>query len=313
VAFLFFNGRNKNMSLPIAFVAVVLIWSTTPLAIKWSALGAGFGFAVFARMAIGVVLCALLLAMLRIRMPWHRSARLTYVVGGSSVFGAMTLTYWAAQFIGSGLIAVLFGLSPLMTAVGAAYWLQEKSFSWNKVGGMLLGLIGLAVIFQHNLAIGPHAFAGIAAVLCAVALQSFGLVWMKRIGDQSSPVAINLGSLVFALPLFALTWLLSDGQVPAVLPQRAVIAIAYLGLFGSVIGFVLYFYMIKHMEAGRVALITLITPVLALLLGHGFNNEAVPLNVWIGTTGILAGLSLHQWGNLAWEWLRRKRGGQPQV
>lgn len=286
------------MSLPLAFVAVVLIWSTTPLAIKWSALGAGFGFAVFARMAIGVVLCALLLAALRIRMPWHRTARLTYVVGGFSVFGAMTLTYWASQYISSGLVSVLFGLSPLITGLGAAYWLQEESFTWNKVGGILLGVLGLALIFHHNLTLGPHAFTGIAAVLGAVTMQSLGLVWMKRIADQSSPVAINLGALVFALPLFAMTWLWSDGQVPVDMPQRAALAIAYLGLFGSVIGFVLYFYMIKHMEAGRVALITLITPVLALLLGHGLDDEAVPLHVWFGTAGILAGLSLHQWGDL---------------
>lgn len=287
------------MSLPIAFVAVVLIWSTTPLAIKWSALGAGFGFAVFARMVIGVVLCALLLAVLRIRMPWHRSARLTYGIGGISIFGAMSLTYWASQYISSGLIAVLFGLSPLITGLGAAHWLKEKALTWNKVAGMLLGLIGLATIFRHNLAIGPHAFAGITALLCAVTVQSLGLVWIKRIADHSSPVAINLGSLVFALPWFALTWLLTDGQVPTAVPERALIAIAYLGLFGSVIGFVLYFYMIKHLEAGRVALITLITPVLALLLGHQLNAEAVPFNVWFGTVGILAGLSLHQWGDLA--------------
>ena len=295
------------MSLPVAFVAVVLIWSTTPLAIKWSALGAGFSFAVFARMLIGVVLCAALLAVLRIRMPWHRSARLTYVVGGASVFGAMTLTYWAAPYVSSGLISVLFGLSPLITGLGAAYWLKEKAFTWNKIGGIVLGLVGLALIFYHNLTLGPHALVGIVAVLGAVTAQSLGLVWMKRIADHSSPVAINLGALSFALPLFALTWLVSDGQVPTVLPQRAAIAIAYLGLFGSVIGFVLYFYMIKHMEAGRVALITLITPVLALLLGNGLDDEAVPANVWFGTASILAGLSLHQWGHLALARLSRDK------
>lgn len=287
------------MSLPIAFISVVLIWSTTPLAIKWSALGAGFGFAVFARMAVGVVLCALLLAALRIRMPWHRSARWTYAVGGISVFGAMSLTYWAAQYISSGLISVLFGLSPLITGLGAAYWLKEKALTWNKIGGMLLGLFGLVTIFRHNIEIGPHAFAGIAALLVAVTVQSLGLVWIKRLADHSSPVAINLGTLLFALPLFALTWLVSDGQVPTAVPTRALIAIAYLGLFGSVVGFVMYFYMIKHMEAGRVALITLITPLIALLLGHTFNSEAVPFNVWLGTAGILTGLSLHQWGHLA--------------
>ena len=295
------------MSLPAAFVAVVLIWSTTPLAIKWSALGAGFGFAVFSRMAVGVVLCALLLIALRIRMPWHRSARLTYVVGGLGVFGAMTLTYWSSQYISSGLISVLFGLSPLITGLGAAYWLKEKAFTPSKVAGMALGLAGLALIFYHNLALGPHALAGIAALLGAVLVQSLSMVWIKRLADHSSPVAINLGTLVFALPFFGATWLLSDGQVPTHVPERAAAAILYLGLFGSVIGFVLYYYMIKHMETGRVALITLITPVMALLLGHMLNAEVVPLNVWLGTASILLGLSLHQWGAKWRESLARRR------
>lgn len=284
------------MSLPVAFVAVVLIWSTTPLAIKWSALGAGFGFAVFSRMAIGTALCLLLLAALRIRMPWHRNARHLYVVGGIGLFGAMTLTYWASQYISSGLISVLFGLSPLITGLGAAYWLKEEAFTRYKLAGVLLGLTGLVMIFHHNLAVGPHAFAGIVSLLGAVTIQSISLVWVKRLSDHSSPVAVNLGTLGFALPLFAATWLISDGHVPAAIPERAVIAIAYLGLFGSVIGFVLYYYMIKHMEAGKVALITLITPVLALLLGHALNDEAVPANVWFGTASIMLGLSLHQWG-----------------
>jgi drug/metabolite transporter (DMT)-like permease len=290
------------MSLPAAFVAVVLIWSTTPLAIKWSALGAGFGFAVFARMALGTMLCLLLLAALRIRMPWHRTARQTYVAGGLSLFGAMTLTYWSSQYVSSGLISVLFGLSPLMTSLAAAYWLKEESLAPAKVGGMVLGVLGLAVIFHHNIALGPHASAGVLGLLGAVLMQSLGLVWIKRLADHSSPVAINFGTLSVALPFFAATWLLSDGQVPSAMPERASLAILYLGLFGSVIGFVLYFYMIKHMETGRVALITLITPVLALLLGHVLNNEPVPLNVWLGTGCIMLGLSLHQWGT---RWLPR--------
>ncbi len=70
----------------------------------------------------------------------------------------------------------------------------------------------------------------------------------------------------------------------------------YLGVFGSVLGFVLYYHMIKHLDAGRIALITLITPVLALLLGHGLNSEAVLPQVWIGTGLILLGLGVHRWG-----------------
>jgi drug/metabolite transporter (DMT)-like permease len=64
-----------------------------------------------------------------------------------------------------------------------------------------------------------------------------------------------------------MAWWLTDGHVPAAIPARAEVAIVYLGVFGSVLGFALYYYVIKHMGTGKVSLITLITPVIALLLG----------------------------------------------
>ncbi|BBI98580.1 membrane protein [Ferrigenium kumadai] len=288
------------MSLPAAFVSVILIWSTTPLAIKWSALGVGPSFAVFSRMAIGALLCVALLALLRVRIPLHRRARQAYLVSGISMFGAMALTYWSSKFVSSGMISVLFGLSPLMTSLGAALWLKEESLTNSKLAGMVLGVIGLLLVFRGGLDIGAEAGLGLAALLFAVLLQSLGLVWLKRIGDDSPPLATTLGSLVVALPLFFASWWLSDGHLPEDLPERAVAATVYLGAVGSVLGFALYYYMIKHMEAGRIALITLITPVLALLLGHGLNDEAVLPQVWLGTASILLGLGLHRWGD-QWE------------
>lgn len=298
------------MSLPAAFVSVILIWSTTPLAIKWSALGIGFSFAVFSRMALGALLCALLLAVLRVRFPLHRKARLSYAASGLSMFGAMALTYWSAQYVSSGMISVLFGLSPLITSLGAALWLKEEAITPSKVAGMLLGVLGLALVFRGGLGLGEGAVAGLAALFVAVVVQSLGLVWIKRIGDDSPPLATTLGSLIVSLPLFCAAWWLADGHLPAVWPERALAATVYLGVFGSVFGFALYYYMIKHMEAGRIALITLITPVLALLLGHGLNDEAVLPQVWLGTASIILGLCLHRWGE---QWLvylpiKRKNG-----
>ena len=284
------------MSLPAAFVSVILIWSTTPLAIKWSSFGVGFSFAVLSRMAIGTLLCALLLAVLRIRFPLHRRARLSYLASGLSMFGAMALTYWSAQFVSSGMISVMFGLSPLITSLGAALWLKEEAITPSKLAGMLLGLAGLVLVFHGGLGLGEGALTGLAVLFVAVVLQSLGLVWIKKIGDDSPPIATTLGTLTVALPLFLLVWWLIDGHWPASMPERAVAAILYLGAFGSVLGFVLYYYMIKHMDTGRIALIMLVTPVLALLLGHGLNNEEVLPHVWFGTLFILLGLSLHRWG-----------------
>ncbi len=293
------------MSLPAAFVSVILLWSTTPLAIQWSAAGVGFGFAVFFRMAISVLLCIVLLAVFRIAFPLHRKARLSYLVSGVSMFGTMALTYWSAQYVTSGMISVLYGVSPLITSLGAAWWLKEEAITLSKLAGMLLGLAGLVLVFCGGLNLGGKAIMGVAALFMAVVLQSLGLIWLKKIRDDSPPLAMTLGTLVVALPLFFLVWWAMDGEWPTLLPERAVVATLYLGVFGSVLGFTLYYYMIKHMEAGKIALITLVTPVLALLLGHGLNNEAVLPHVWLGTASILLGLCLHRWGE---HWLGRASG-----
>jgi drug/metabolite transporter (DMT)-like permease len=208
----------------------------------------------------------------------------------------MTLTYWGAQYIHSGLVSVLFGLSPLVTGLMALAWLEEAALTRAKLAGLLLGLAGLAAIFgDRGEMAGAHAVAGVAALLAAVAIYSASLVWVKRIGDDSPPLATTAGTLTVAMPLFGLVWWLLDGHLPAAVPARAGAAIVYLGVFGSVLGFALYYYVIKHMETGKVALITLVTPVLALLLGSLLNGEAVSLRVWLGAALIGLGLTMHQW------------------
>lgn len=298
------------MSIPAAYITVILIWSTTPLAIKWSAEGTGFAFAVAARMAIGLSLASFILVAWRVGLPMHRRARSAYLVGGLGLFGAMTLTYWGAQFIHSGLISVLFGLVPLITGLLAMLWLGERALTPVKLTGISLGLAGLTAIFgDGHTAGGDHALAGILALLLAVLIYSASLVWIKRIGDDSPPLATTAGTLAVSMPLFGLVWWLLDGHAPSQMPTRAGIAIAYLGVFGSVLGFALYYYVVKHLETGRVALITLVTPVLALLLGHVLNGEVVSARVWLGTALILAGLCLHQWGALAGLRILGIRGG----
>jgi len=284
------------MSLPAAFVSVIMIWSTTPLAIKWSAEGVGASFAVLSRMVISVALCGALLVLLRERFPLHRKAWQAYLVSGLSMFGTMALTYWSVRLVSSGMISVMFGLTPLITSLGAMLWLKEEALTPVKLAGILLGITGLVLVFQGGLGLGDGAPLGLAALFVAVTLQSLGLVWLKKIADDSPPLATTFGTLVVALPLFILYWWFADGHLPTTMPVRAVAATLYLGAFGSVIGFALYYYMIKHMEAGRIALIALITPVMALLLGHGLNHEEVLPHVWFGTVCILFGLGLHRWG-----------------
>lgn len=285
------------MSVPAAYLGVILIWATTPLGIKWSGEGVGFLFGVTGRMAVGLVTCLLLVALFSRRMRWHRRAMQTYLVAGFGIWATMTSVYWSAQHIPSGLISVVFGLTPVVTGTLAAVWLREHAFSIFRVLGMLLGVVGLVVIFGRLPALGGQAVAGVSGVLLAVFIHSLSAVWVKRLGLVMHPLEITTGALITALPLFLLSWWMLDGALPQSLPQRTLGAILYLAIFGSVIGFMLYFYLLRHSHASKVALITLVSPVLALLLGQVFNGEAVDARVWQGTTVILLGLGSYQWGD----------------
>lgn len=286
------------MSVPAAYLGVIIIWSTTPLALKWSSEGPGFLFAVTARMLIGTLLCLLLLKLLRMRFPWDAQARRAYLAAALAIFGAMMSVYWGAQFIPSGLIAVIYGLSPVITGIIAGLWLKERGFTRFKLTGMLTGLLGLAVIYRSGLQLGPSAAYGILAVLLSVTLQVTSAVMIKRIGANIPALALTTGGLMLALPLYLLTWWVFDGRLPHALPARAVWSILYLGAFGSVMGFVLYYYVLTKLEAGRIALITLITPVTALILGHSINHERIDPEILVGALLILSGLALHQWEDL---------------
>jgi len=290
------------MSVPAAYLALVLLWSTTPLAVKWSGEGPGFLFGVLGRMTLGVALCLALVAILRVEFPWHRDARRAYASGSIGAFGAMLLIYWSSQYVPSGLISVLFGLSPILTALLARPLLNERTLSASHYAGMVVALGGLAVIFRASLHVGPHMVAGLILLLASVALQSLSLVLIKRHAGQLPSLSVTTGALVIATPLFFVTWLIFDHQPPAELPARAVASIVYLGIVGSVVGFTLFFYVLKHVSVHTSALITLITPVLALYIGAAINHENIGNDIWAGTALVLSGLALHQFGGKIGRW-----------
>ena len=296
------------MSVPAAFLTIVLIWSTTPLAVKWSGEGPGFLFGALGRMSLATVLCLALVAALRLAFPWHRDARRTHFSGALGLYGAMLCIYWAAQYVPSGLIAVLFGLSPLVTALLAQPLLGEQALNPARLSGMLLALAGLVAIFGASLALGPHMAQGLMGLLAGVLLQSLSMVLVKRYGAELPSLTVTSGALLVATPLFFLTWLIFDHHAPAMLPARALMSIVYLGVIGSLVGFTLFYYVLKRVTANTSALITLITPVLALLLGAFINHEHVGMRIWAGTALVLSGLALHQWGGLLGRWLPVRAG-----
>lgn len=292
---------NSTSRITSAYLGVIVIWSTTPLGIQWSTLGSSYTFAVMVRMLIGWAICLLAIRIVRTSMPLDANALKLYAASGLSMFSAMLCTYWGAQHIPSGLISVIFGLSPLATGVFATWWLRTHELTPLRIAGLAVSLAGLWVIFGQPWPGDQQATAGILMVILGMVLQALGLVWIKRIGLERkqaplTALAITTGSLSVGTPLFVIAWLISDrGGLPAYISMQATLSMVYLGIFGSVVGFTFYYYVIKHLDAGRVALITLITPVTALLLGQALNRETIPLYGWLGILLIGVGLILYEW------------------
>jgi len=284
------------MSIPLAYIGVIIIWSTTPLAILWSSEGVGFMFGLTSRMVIGALLALVVAALLGAGMKWHRHALTAYLAAGLGIYGGMLTVYWAAQYIPSGWISVIFGLSPVFTGIMARYWLAGETLTPQKLTGMLLGITGLAVIFVNGIEMDGHVLLGITAMLFSVIIHSASGVWVKRINADVPAIVMTSGGLALAAPLFLITWLFMGAEIPEEATDRTIGAIGYLALFGSVLGFALYFYVLRHVQATKVALITLITPVMALILGNTLNSEPITVEVAIGATLILSGLALFQLG-----------------
>lgn len=286
------------MSVPAAFTGIILIWATTPLAIKWSSEETGFLFGLTARMMLGAAICLTLIALLRVPFKWHRDARHTYLASGLGLYGAMMCVYWGAQYISSGLVSVVYGLLPMVTFFVAALMLGHSLWQPAKLLGALLGFAGLVVIFNPRDAVNGVAVMGVAAVLLSTTIHALSMVRIKKIGADVHALAVTGGGLLVALPLYVATWALFDGHLPTVVSEKTLSAIVYLGVMGSVVGFVAFYYALKHVSANAISLLTLITPVLALSLGHFLNHEPVPGEVVAGAACILLGLALHNWGEI---------------
>jgi drug/metabolite transporter (DMT)-like permease len=281
----------------IAYLVLIAIWGTTPLAIKWSTEGSGYLFGIAGRMLLGFVVACVIIVVIRAPMPWHRRAIQTYLAGGFGIYCAMGSVYWGAQFIPSGWVSVVFGLSPILTGAMAALMLREDALSRYKIAGIILGIVGLVVIFGHGATLGRTFLLGAAAVFVGTAFHALSAVLIKRIDAEIGGFASTAGSLAFAVPLLLATWWWVDGKLPDVVPVRAALSIVYLGIIASAIGFALYYYVLRRMDVSRLSLIALITPVIALLLGNVLNNEPVGSAIVIGAACIVTGLLIYEFGH----------------
>lgn len=291
------------MRVPIAYSLVVLIWSTTPLSIQLSNADFGFMGALAWRMSIGVVLAYLYLRWQGSHLCLAKHWR-SYVLGGLGIFPTMGLVYWSAQWVPSGVISIMFAANPFLVGGLSYLLLQQERLSPLKIVGMICAFTGLLVIFYDQLQEGIGAAKGVLALLVAINIFSLSSVGLKRWGGAVTPMQQTTGSILCVLPAIWLAWWLMDGKVPTWDVSVSLAAVLYLAVFGSVVGFSLYFYLLLNLSPTSVSLIGMITPVFALALGAFLANEAITGQLMAGAGLVLLGLLCYQ--GLAAQWLRKR-------
>lgn len=286
----------NKLKVPIAFLCVLLIWSSTPLAIQWSSTTAPLS-SVLVRMLIGVMFCLSMMGLIGMKLPFDEKARQLYVIGGLSMFITMSFTYVAAQSVPSGWISIIFGLSPIITGLFSLFYEPENRFTILRIFGMCLGVSGLFLVFKAGIAFDTSTLPGISLLLIAMLVASVSAVLMRHLckDSQIQPMQITTGGLAIAIPFFALSAYLIEPGNDINFSSKELLSILYLGLIGTGVGFTLYYFLLKIMSASKVALITLITPISSLLLGNMINNEPVIKEVWIGAIFVSIGLLLYEY------------------
>jgi len=285
----------KKLSIPLAFITVLIIWSTTPLMIKWSVTEAPMSSAFF-RMIIGCAFSIVVLGLTRSSLPLFKTAIILYTFSGLSIFICMTVFYLAAQQVPSGWIAVLFGLSPLLTGIFSAMVEPDTKLTRVRLCGIMLGFAGLYLVFSAGLNVADASLLGVFYCLFGTTLSSAGSVITRQLVNKAniSGLQTTTGSLLVALPLFAAAAYFTQGVSVSVMSNKALLSTLYLGLIGTGIGFSLHYYLLKNMTANRVALITLVTPIAALMIGSWVDNEPLIAKVWLGAGLVCAGLLIYE-------------------
>ncbi len=287
-----------NPQVASVYLLVVLIWSTTPLGIVWSSESVHPTMAVLLRMLIAVVLGTMVIVYKKIEVPTHRKALKLYGFSALGIFGGMSSAYMAASYLPSGVMSLIFGLAPLISGLIARKILDEPRFSGLRKIALTIAFVGLAIVCSDNLIVAEDNWLGLVYILAAVIFFSLSGVLVKSVKLEINPLSTTIGALTMTLPGFFAVWFIFDGTLPLEQWQpRAVYSILYLGVFGSLIGFVGYYYILQKLEASTVALVTLMTPVIAMIFGAVFNQEVITDNILIGAALVMIGLGLFLYGD----------------
>jgi drug/metabolite transporter (DMT)-like permease len=289
-----FHHRSK---LPIIIWLVLsLIWGSTWLFIK---LGLEdlppFTFAGI-RFVIAAIILSIVIAIRRRPLPraprdWGLMA-VTGLLAFSLNYG---LLFWGEKRTTSGLAAILQTIIPVFGLVIAHLYLPEERITLRKMGGVVLGIIGVGLIFSNQfVAEGKSALWGSVAIVVGALGVAYSNVLVKARARHLDSAVLAAGQMVFGLiPLLLIGTIAEGNPLKLHWTPLALFSLFYLALVGSSIAFLLFYWLVRNMDVTKTMLISLVTPLIAVMLGMLVLNERLTWRIFLGGVVIISGIGLN--------------------
>jgi len=273
-----------------AYAVLYLVWGSTYLAMRFAVETLPpFSLASARFIVAGVVLLGI--AFLRSDpRPTRRDWVLSAAVGALLLIGGNAAVLWAVQHVPSGVAALIIAITPVWVALFA-----KTRATTRLVLGLALGMCGVLILA------GPAALAGTQRIdpLGVLVLVAASMSWaagsliQRNVAKESPLVATALPMLAGGAMLFFIALVLGEFNRPEVFFEastRSWVSLLYLTVFGSLLGFTSYAWLMRHDEPARVATYAYVNPVIAVLLGALIADEPFTPRVLIAAVVIIAGV-----------------------
>ncbi len=285
--------RAYSIQLALAFAAIYLVWGSTYLAIRYAVetipplVTAGIRHSI-----AGTILLA---------WAWARGFRPTrahwisgMVVGALFFLIGHGTLHWAEQYVASGLAALLIATEPMFILV-LAWSMGQQQISRLSALGLGLGVVGVALLTRAELSVKGASVLGLLAVLAGSLSWSAGVVISPKLKLPNDALGRTaLPTLCGAVMLLAAAGLTGEFHAThwASISLKSLLGLAYLIVFGSVIAFTAYTWLLQRCPPALVATHTYANPVVAVFLGWLLASEPLTLRVVLASVAILAAIVL---------------------
>ena len=277
------------------FLALGFFWGSSYLFIK---IGVDNGLQPFTlimfRLLVGFVLLASVVRFAREPLP--REPRMyghLFVMGVINIVIPFSLITYAEQTVDSSLAAVINGAVPLFVIVIAALFLKGETVTVNRVAGLVVGFIGVAILVGLDVTdLGSANTLGELALIGATISYAVGNVYNKAHVHGLRPMIPALFQVFFGLLVTGALAFLTEHPLAVVPTPEAILAVVWLGLLGSGLAYLLYFRILQHWGATRTSMVAYLLPVVGIGLGALVLNEVVSINTLIGTILVIGGIAL---------------------